>query len=213
MSGTGTTSTDGNCACAEPCRPSIQATSGRANPGTSLHGTPADVSSGPPSEATLAPFFLDIKTLHRFDRGGLTIARPVSLPNGRIPLREPPCPGRQVGEGVSPTLDAVPHIIDRNLRFQSSGRKILSHRPAPQKMRLAPRLGDESCHEKIFVALGMHWRLWHHFRSWVACCRNHVPCCFRQRCTDEPIADRISNWTLCASRLAQHSGSDATQWT
>jgi hypothetical protein len=25
---------------------------------------------------------------------------------GRIPLRDPPCPGRQVGEGVSPTLDA-----------------------------------------------------------------------------------------------------------
>ena len=32
--------------------------------------------------------------------------RPVSLPIGRIPLREPPCPGRQVGEGVSPALDA-----------------------------------------------------------------------------------------------------------
>src|SRR6516164_4849709 len=50
-------------------------------------------------------------SLHRFDRGGLTIAGPVSLPNGRIPLREPPCPGRQVGEGVSPTLDAQPLFI------------------------------------------------------------------------------------------------------
>src|SRR3954449_2096428 len=29
-------------------------------------------------------------------RGGLTLARPVSLPTGRIPFREPPCPGRQV---------------------------------------------------------------------------------------------------------------------
>jgi AraC-like DNA-binding protein len=56
MSGTGTTSTDGNGTCAQPGRPSIQATSGRANAGTSLHGTPADVSSGPPSEATLVPF-------------------------------------------------------------------------------------------------------------------------------------------------------------
>ena len=25
--------------------------------------------------------------------------RPVWLPSGHIPLREPPCPGRQVGEG------------------------------------------------------------------------------------------------------------------
>jgi hypothetical protein len=33
--------------------------------------------------------------------------RPVSLPNWPHPLlRDPPCPGRQVGEGVSPTLDA-----------------------------------------------------------------------------------------------------------
>jgi hypothetical protein len=55
------TSTDGNGACAQPGRPSIQATSGRANAGTSLHGTPADVSSGPPSEATLVLFFLDIR--------------------------------------------------------------------------------------------------------------------------------------------------------
>src|SRR6478752_2265121 len=49
---------------------------------------------------------VDIKIPPSVSRGGLTIARPVSLPNGRIPLREPPCPGRQVGEGVSPTLDA-----------------------------------------------------------------------------------------------------------
>ena len=55
-------------------------------------------------------------------RGGLTLARPVSLPTGRIPFREPPCPGRQVGEGVNPTLDAVPNII--------SGVKSTSHRPA-----------------------------------------------------------------------------------
>src|SRR5215204_586424 len=36
------------------CRPSTQATWRRANSGTSVHGTPADVSSGP-------PFFVDIK--------------------------------------------------------------------------------------------------------------------------------------------------------
>ena len=48
-------------ALADSGRPSIQATSGRANAGTSLHGTPADVSSGPPSEATLVLFILDIQ--------------------------------------------------------------------------------------------------------------------------------------------------------
>jgi hypothetical protein len=42
--------------------------------------------------------------LHSMRRA--TIARPVSLPNGRIPLRDPPCPRRQIGEGVSPPLDA-----------------------------------------------------------------------------------------------------------
>src|SRR6516225_5642829 len=58
-------------------------------------------------------------SLHRFDRGGRTIAGPVSLPNGRIPLREPPCPGRQVGEGVSPTLDAQP-LSNSRLRIGKS---------------------------------------------------------------------------------------------
>src|SRR6516164_3666941 len=58
-------------------------------------------------------------SLHRFDRGGLTTAGPVSLPNGRIPLREPPCPGRQVGEGVSPTLDAQP-LSNSRLRIGKS---------------------------------------------------------------------------------------------
>jgi hypothetical protein len=49
--------------------------------------------------------------------------RPVSLPNGRIPLREPPCPGRQVGEGVSPTLDAQPLFIRavRKLQYRCAG--------------------------------------------------------------------------------------------
>src|SRR5262247_4111812 len=52
-----------------------------------------------------------------------TIAGPVSLPNGRIPLREPPCPGRQVGEGVSPTLDAQPLFIRpvRKLQYRCAG--------------------------------------------------------------------------------------------
>src|SRR5262245_51283569 len=102
MSGTGTASTGGNGDWADPCRPSIQATAGRTDSGTSFHGTPADVSSGPPSEASLPLPFFGIKNPPWVDPGGLTIARPVSLPNGRIPLREPPCPGRQVGEGVSP---------------------------------------------------------------------------------------------------------------
>src|SRR6266511_6023251 len=61
MSGTGTTFTGGNADCADPCRQSIQATSARANSGTSLHGTPADVNSGPPSEATLVSLFFDMK--------------------------------------------------------------------------------------------------------------------------------------------------------
>ncbi len=50
------------------------------------------------------------------------IARPVSLPNGRIPLREPPCPGRQVGEGVSPTLDAQPLSNTLQSHWQASRR-------------------------------------------------------------------------------------------
>jgi hypothetical protein len=61
MSGTGTASTDGNDDCADPCRPSIQATSGSADSGTSLHGTPADVNSGPPSGTTVVSLFFDIK--------------------------------------------------------------------------------------------------------------------------------------------------------
>ena len=53
----------------------------------------------------------------------------VSLPTGRIPFREPPCPGRQVGEGVNPTLDAVPNIMQRRQIYKpSSGR--------PQRRRL-----------------------------------------------------------------------------
>jgi hypothetical protein len=51
--------------------------------------------------------------------------RPVSLPNGRIPLREPPCPGRQVGEGVSPTLDAQP-LLNSDFSFVNE----LGHLPS-----------------------------------------------------------------------------------
>src|SRR5262245_40907347 len=73
MSGTGTTSTGGNDDCAEPCRPSIQATATRANSGTSPHGTPAEVIAGPPSAATSVSLFFDIKDPPSgFDRGGLT---------------------------------------------------------------------------------------------------------------------------------------------
>ena len=47
------------------------------------------------------------KTLHRLDRGGLTLA-PVSFADpSTSPFGKPPCPGRQVGEGVSPSLDAM----------------------------------------------------------------------------------------------------------
>jgi hypothetical protein len=46
--------------------------------------------------------------------------RPASLPNGRIPLREPPCPGRQVGEGVSPALDARINVESSGDRFKRS---------------------------------------------------------------------------------------------
>jgi hypothetical protein len=48
------------------------------------------------------------------------------LPNGRIPLREPPCPGRQVGEGVSPTLDADHIIVARWFDFQGAVRQQLN---------------------------------------------------------------------------------------
>src|SRR5262245_11467560 len=70
MSGTGSTSMDGNDDWADPPRPSIQVTSRRANSGTSFHGTPADVSSGPPSEASSVSLFFDIKALHRFTEEG-----------------------------------------------------------------------------------------------------------------------------------------------
>lgn len=36
---------------------------------------------------------------------------PLLCRDGRIPFRDPPCPGGQVGEGVSPTLDASNKII------------------------------------------------------------------------------------------------------
>ena len=32
-------------------------------------------------------------------RGGQALMRSIWLPSGHIPLREPPCPERQVGEG------------------------------------------------------------------------------------------------------------------
>ena len=75
ISGTGKTSIGGNGEFAEPCRPSIQATWGRANSGTSFHGTPADVRSGPPSEATFVSLFFDIKKPPTASRGGLTFSR------------------------------------------------------------------------------------------------------------------------------------------
>lgn len=38
---------------------------------------------------------------------------------GRIPFRDPPCPGGQVGKGASPTLDAVVSFppVDRNVQW------------------------------------------------------------------------------------------------
>src|SRR6266699_3837102 len=35
------------------------------------------------------------------DRGGRALVRPGLLPIGRIPFREPPCAGTQVGEGIA----------------------------------------------------------------------------------------------------------------
>ena len=43
--------------------------------------------------------------LAHYDRGYARQSR-----SGRIPLRDPPCPVGQVGEGVSPTLDAGPNM-------------------------------------------------------------------------------------------------------
>jgi hypothetical protein len=79
----------------------------RADSGTSLHGTPADVRSGPPSERKLYPVFLDMKN------------PPIGLPRRADyratrfvaewphPLAGTTLLGKQVGEGVSPTLDAL----------------------------------------------------------------------------------------------------------
>ena len=52
---------------------------------------------------------------------------PFCCRNGHIPLREPPCPGRQVGEGVSPTLDASVYFI-RNFLFVKSDRFVRHER-------------------------------------------------------------------------------------
>ena len=51
--------------------------------------------------------------------------RSVWLPSGHIPLREPPCPDRQVGEGVCPALDAQ-QLYDGEQRRSRS-----RHRPRP----------------------------------------------------------------------------------
>ncbi len=73
--------------------------------------------------------------------------RPVSLPNGRIPFRESPCPGRQVGEGVSPTLDAV-----RNLAGFREENKIgeLARIPQDQKWRPLSTHRDHAASESRF---------------------------------------------------------------
>jgi hypothetical protein len=42
--------------------------------------------------------------------------KPIWLPKGHIPLQESTLPGRQVGEGLSPTLDAATFLI-RNESF------------------------------------------------------------------------------------------------
>jgi hypothetical protein len=49
-----------------------------------------------------------MKNLLRFlHRGGLVSTTRFVADRGRIPLREPPCPGEQVGEGNDPSLDAA----------------------------------------------------------------------------------------------------------
>ena len=90
-------------------------------------------------------------------RGGLTLARPVLLPTGRIPFQEPPCPGRQVGEGVSPTLDAVPNIMQRRQIYKPS-----SGRPLSQSGGLdrAARFGERMyriCWQTIFISGRPQW--------------------------------------------------------
>jgi hypothetical protein len=56
-----------------------------------------------------------------FDEEGWLSCDPVSLPNRPHPLlRDPPCPGRQVGEGVSPTLDARANMADFFFRVERS---------------------------------------------------------------------------------------------
>ena len=46
--------------------------------------------------------------------------RSVWLPSGHIPLREPPCPERQVGEGECPALDAASKMFDRSGAVKAS---------------------------------------------------------------------------------------------
>src|SRR5262249_38930736 len=52
--------------------------------------------------------------------GGLALVRPFRCRSGRIPLRDPPCPVRQVGEGVSPTLDAGANMAGSSSNVETS---------------------------------------------------------------------------------------------
>jgi hypothetical protein len=69
--------------------------------------------------------------------------RPFRCRSGRIPLRDPPCPVRQVGEGVSPTLDAGASMAGSSNDVQMSLVTLSS------SSVLAPARGGASRHRRV----------------------------------------------------------------
>lgn len=57
----------------------------------------------------------------------------VSLPIGRIPLQDPPCPDRQVGEGIGLPLDAPSFLIQNDRTVTQSVPRLHSPKPAVRR--------------------------------------------------------------------------------
>src|SRR5262249_34800153 len=111
-SGTGTASSGGNGVCAVPFRPSIQATSARANSGTSLQGTPADVRSW--------SLCFDMKKPSVVDRGGQTDPRdPLGCPTATSPCGIHLARAGRLAGASAPLLMYAVYIGDHGSGFQA----------------------------------------------------------------------------------------------
>ena len=115
IAGIGISSIDGRGSFAAPCRPSIHSTRARTQSGSSDQGTPDEVT--PPEPATRpSDLHLDIKK----PSAGFPRRADIRATGFVAEVAASPCGNHlaqawQVGEGVSPTLDAKSHM-----RFLSS---------------------------------------------------------------------------------------------